>query len=142
VVADDIDIQVRVLPAQGVRPVRAVRRAWSRRLRAAPAEAVADRPSGAAMPRRDRLPGDWRRHHAERRVGDAALRRRSGGHAGRGEHLGGAAAAQIPGEQPGHHHQRADRHGEQQPQAEQRVTEQQPGKPGKGGGERRWSTYP
>jgi 3-methyladenine DNA glycosylase AlkD len=41
-VAGEIDREIRALPAQGVQPVRAVRRAWSRRLRAAPAEAVAD----------------------------------------------------------------------------------------------------
>ena len=39
-VADEIDREIRALPAQGVRPVRAVRRAWSRRLRPASAEAV------------------------------------------------------------------------------------------------------
>jgi 3-methyladenine DNA glycosylase AlkD len=39
-VADEIDREIRALSAQGVQPVRAVRRAWSRRLRAAPAEAV------------------------------------------------------------------------------------------------------
>jgi hypothetical protein len=39
-VAGEIDREIRALPAQGVQPVRAVRRAWSRRLRAAPAEAV------------------------------------------------------------------------------------------------------
>ena len=39
-VAGEIDREIRALPAHGVRPVRAVRRAWSRRLRAAPAEAV------------------------------------------------------------------------------------------------------
>ena len=38
--AGEIDREIRALPAHGVRPVRAVRRAWSRRLRAAPAEAV------------------------------------------------------------------------------------------------------
>jgi hypothetical protein len=32
--------EIRALPVQGVQPVRAVRRAWSRRLRAASAEAV------------------------------------------------------------------------------------------------------
>jgi DNA alkylation repair enzyme len=40
VAAAEIDREIRALPAQGVQPVRAVRRAWSRRLRAAPAEAV------------------------------------------------------------------------------------------------------
>jgi 3-methyladenine DNA glycosylase AlkD len=39
-VAAEIDREVRVLPAPGVQSLRAVRRAWSRRLRAAPAEAV------------------------------------------------------------------------------------------------------
>ena len=39
-VAAEIDREVRVLPAPGVQSVRSVRRAWSRRLRAAPAEAV------------------------------------------------------------------------------------------------------
>jgi 3-methyladenine DNA glycosylase AlkD len=39
-VAAEIDREIRALPAQGVQPVRAVRRAWSRRLRAAPGEAV------------------------------------------------------------------------------------------------------
>jgi len=39
-VAAEIDREIRALPAQGVQPVRAVRRAWSRRLRPAPAEAV------------------------------------------------------------------------------------------------------
>jgi 3-methyladenine DNA glycosylase AlkD len=39
-VAAEIDREVRALPAPGVQSVRAVRRAWSRRLRAAPAEAV------------------------------------------------------------------------------------------------------
>ena len=39
-VAGEIDREIRALPAQGVQPVRAVRRAWSRRLRPAPAEAV------------------------------------------------------------------------------------------------------
>jgi 3-methyladenine DNA glycosylase AlkD len=39
-VAAEIDREIRALPAQGVQPVRVVRRAWSRRLRAAPAEAV------------------------------------------------------------------------------------------------------
>jgi 3-methyladenine DNA glycosylase AlkD len=38
--AAEIDRQIRALPVEGVQPVRAVRRAWSRRLRAAPAEAV------------------------------------------------------------------------------------------------------
>jgi 3-methyladenine DNA glycosylase AlkD len=40
-VAAEIDREIRALPAHGVRPVRAVRRAWSKRLGAAPAEAVA-----------------------------------------------------------------------------------------------------
>jgi 3-methyladenine DNA glycosylase AlkD len=39
-VAAAIDREIRALPGRGVQPVRAVRRAWSRRLRAAPAEAV------------------------------------------------------------------------------------------------------
>jgi 3-methyladenine DNA glycosylase AlkD len=39
-VAAEIDREVRVLPAPGVQSVRSVRRAWSRRLRAAPVEAV------------------------------------------------------------------------------------------------------
>jgi DNA alkylation repair enzyme len=39
-VAAEIDREIRALPVQGVQPVRAVRRAWSRRLRAASAEAV------------------------------------------------------------------------------------------------------
>jgi 3-methyladenine DNA glycosylase AlkD len=39
-VAGEIDREIRALPDQGVQPVRAVRRAWSRRLRPAPAEAV------------------------------------------------------------------------------------------------------
>ena len=39
--AAEIDRQIRALPDQGVQPVRAVRRAWSRRLRSAPTEAVA-----------------------------------------------------------------------------------------------------
>jgi 3-methyladenine DNA glycosylase AlkD len=39
-VAGEIDREVRALPAQGVQPVRPVRRAWSRRLRPASAEAV------------------------------------------------------------------------------------------------------
>ena len=39
-VAAEIDREIRALPAQGVQPVRVVRRAWSRRLRAAPVEAV------------------------------------------------------------------------------------------------------
>jgi 3-methyladenine DNA glycosylase AlkD len=39
-VAGEIDREIRALPDQGVQPVRAVRRAWSRRLRSAPAEAV------------------------------------------------------------------------------------------------------
>jgi 3-methyladenine DNA glycosylase AlkD len=38
--AVEIDREIRALPAQAVQPVRAVRRAWSRCLRAAPAEAV------------------------------------------------------------------------------------------------------
>jgi 3-methyladenine DNA glycosylase AlkD len=38
--AAEIDREIRALPAQGVQPIRAVRRAWSRRLRAAPPEAV------------------------------------------------------------------------------------------------------
>ena len=38
--AAEIDREIRALPAQGVQPVRAVRRAWSRRLRAAPPERV------------------------------------------------------------------------------------------------------
>jgi hypothetical protein len=43
VVAGEIDREIRALPAHGVQPVRTVQRAWSRsrRLRAAPAEAVA-----------------------------------------------------------------------------------------------------
>ena len=41
-VAAEIDREIRGLPAQGVQSVRAVRHAWSRRLRSAPAEAVAD----------------------------------------------------------------------------------------------------
>jgi hypothetical protein len=64
------------------------------------------------------------------------------GHAGRGEHLGGAAAAQLAGEQPGHHHQRPDRQGGQQPQAEQRVVQQHPGQARQGGGERRLVDIP
>jgi 3-methyladenine DNA glycosylase AlkD len=40
VVAGKIDCEIRALPAHGVQPVRAVRRAWSRRLRAVPAEVV------------------------------------------------------------------------------------------------------
>ena len=40
-VAGEIDREIRALPAQGVQPVRGVRRAWSRRLRPAPAEVVA-----------------------------------------------------------------------------------------------------
>ena len=40
VLAAEIDREIRALPGQGVQPVRAVRRAWSRRLRPAPAEAV------------------------------------------------------------------------------------------------------
>jgi hypothetical protein len=43
--AAEIDREIRALPDQGVQPVRTVRRAWSRRLRSAPAEAVA----GVAM---------------------------------------------------------------------------------------------
>jgi hypothetical protein len=39
--AGEIDLEIRALPDEGVQPVRAVRRAWSRRLRAAPPEAVA-----------------------------------------------------------------------------------------------------
>jgi 3-methyladenine DNA glycosylase AlkD len=39
-VAGEIDREIRALPAQRTQPVRAVRRAWSRRLRAAPAQAV------------------------------------------------------------------------------------------------------
>jgi 3-methyladenine DNA glycosylase AlkD len=39
-VAAEIDREIRALPAQGIQPVRAVRRAWSRRLRPTPAEAV------------------------------------------------------------------------------------------------------
>jgi DNA alkylation repair enzyme len=39
-VAAAIDGEIRALPGRGAQPVRAVRRAWSRRLRAAPAEAV------------------------------------------------------------------------------------------------------
>jgi 3-methyladenine DNA glycosylase AlkD len=39
-VAAEIDREIRALPAQGVEPVRAVRRAWSRRLRPASAEVV------------------------------------------------------------------------------------------------------
>ena len=39
-VAAEIDREIRALPDQGVQSVRAVRRAWSRRLRSAPAEAV------------------------------------------------------------------------------------------------------
>jgi 3-methyladenine DNA glycosylase AlkD len=39
-VAGEIDREIRALPAQGIQPVRAVRRAWSRRLRPAPAEAA------------------------------------------------------------------------------------------------------
>jgi 3-methyladenine DNA glycosylase AlkD len=39
-VAGEIDREIRALPAQRVQPVRAVRRAWSRRLRPAPAEAA------------------------------------------------------------------------------------------------------
>jgi hypothetical protein len=38
--AAEIDREIRALPAQGVQPVRAVRRAWSRRLRPASAEAA------------------------------------------------------------------------------------------------------
>jgi 3-methyladenine DNA glycosylase AlkD len=38
--AAGIDREIRALPGQGVQPVRAVRRAWSRRLRPVPAEAV------------------------------------------------------------------------------------------------------
>ena len=38
--AAEIDREIRALPAHGVQPVRAVRRAWSRRLRPAPAETV------------------------------------------------------------------------------------------------------
>ena len=44
-VAGEIDREIRALPVQSAQPVRAVRRAWSRRLRSAPAEAVA----GVAM---------------------------------------------------------------------------------------------
>jgi 3-methyladenine DNA glycosylase AlkD len=40
--AAEIDREIRALPAQGAQPVRAVRRAWSRRLRAAPAAAVVE----------------------------------------------------------------------------------------------------
>jgi 3-methyladenine DNA glycosylase AlkD len=40
VLAAEIDREIRALPGQGVQPVRAVRRAWSRRLRPAPAEVV------------------------------------------------------------------------------------------------------
>jgi 3-methyladenine DNA glycosylase AlkD len=40
-VAAEIDREIRTLPDQGVQPVRAVRRAWSRRLRSAPAAGVA-----------------------------------------------------------------------------------------------------
>ena len=40
VVAGEIDREIGALPAEGVQPVRAVRRAWSRRLRPAPGEAV------------------------------------------------------------------------------------------------------
>jgi hypothetical protein len=36
--AAEIDREIRALPDQGVQPVRVVRRAWSRRLRSAPAE--------------------------------------------------------------------------------------------------------
>jgi 3-methyladenine DNA glycosylase AlkD len=39
--AGEIDREIRALPAQSVQPVRGVRRTWSRRLRAVPAEAVA-----------------------------------------------------------------------------------------------------
>jgi hypothetical protein len=52
-VAAEIDREIRALPAQGVRPVCAVRRVWSRRLRAAPAEAVV----GVAMALVDRRGG-------------------------------------------------------------------------------------
>ena len=38
--ATEIDREIRALPAQMVQPVRAVRRAWSRRLRSAPPDAV------------------------------------------------------------------------------------------------------
>jgi 3-methyladenine DNA glycosylase AlkD len=38
--AAEIDREIRALPAKGAQPVRAVRRAWTRRLRPAPAEAV------------------------------------------------------------------------------------------------------
>jgi hypothetical protein len=38
--AGEIDLEIRALPDEGVQPVRAVRRAWSGRLRPAPAEAV------------------------------------------------------------------------------------------------------
>ncbi|HEV8164448.1 MAG TPA: hypothetical protein VGR74_08380, partial [Actinomycetota bacterium] len=38
--AAEIDREIRALPAHGVQPVRAVRRAWSRRLRPASSEAV------------------------------------------------------------------------------------------------------
>jgi 3-methyladenine DNA glycosylase AlkD len=38
--AAEIDREIRALPVRTVQPVRAVRRAWSRRLRPAPAEAV------------------------------------------------------------------------------------------------------
>ena len=38
--ATEIDREIRALPGRGVEPVRAVRRAWSRRLRAAPPAAV------------------------------------------------------------------------------------------------------
>jgi DNA alkylation repair enzyme len=41
-VAGEIDREIRALAAQGVQPVRAVRRAWSRRLGAASAEAVVE----------------------------------------------------------------------------------------------------
>jgi hypothetical protein len=52
-VAGEIDREIRALPAQRVQPVRAVRRAWSRRLRPAPAEAVVvplNLPRGARDP--------------------------------------------------------------------------------------------
>jgi DNA alkylation repair enzyme len=39
--AVEIDHRIRTLPAQTIQPIRGVRRAYSRRLRAAPAEAVA-----------------------------------------------------------------------------------------------------
>jgi hypothetical protein len=39
-VAGEIDLEIRALPDHRVQPVRAVRRAWSRRLRPAPADAV------------------------------------------------------------------------------------------------------